>query len=593
MKKIAGSILFLLYVAVVGQSQDLAGPSQGPVTIKGPTQLMVYQPGTFIATLSGNYTGPFEVHWYANGYEHFSYVSNDKTWYQTFSWASPTGNYVMVRVLKDGTMIGLAEMMLQINSQVSSGQLELNKQMLTWHLYPGDPTLMQSFTVSNSGIGMMPWSLSGMPSWLVCSPTTGYGKKVVNVAIESNLLQPGIHKGAITVTASSSGGSPQTVAVTVYKYAQGTSEVPFGGFATPVDGTTVFGSIPVTGWALDDTGIEAVKIYNGSTYLGDAVFVEGARPDVEEAYPDYPNNTEAGWGYMMLTNFLPGGGNGTYTIYAIATDRDGNTVTLGSKTIYCDNAHAVKPFGAIDTPSAGGAAFGREFVNWGWVLTPQPNRVPTDGSTIAVWVDGINLGHPHYNIYRADIASLFPGYNNSNGAVGYFYLDTTKYQSGIHTIQWTATDNVGNSDGIGSRFFSINNSSSAPDDIDADCSSPEPQSDFPDDEIAGDALPREFAIVDPAKALIKLELAPYFTSSAGAYSGFTRLGSTLKSLPIGSTLNTTNGTFTWQPGPSLLGKFMLEFRKLIDGQIHSCTITYTLGDIKPEAPRRPRRHLHP
>ncbi|NIO79428.1 MAG: hypothetical protein GTN53_02575, partial [Candidatus Aminicenantes bacterium] len=160
---------------------------------------------------------------------------------------------------------------------------------------------------------------------------------------------------------------------------------------------------------------------------------------------------------MILTNFLPDGGNGTFKIHAIATDMEGNQVTLGTKTIICDNANAVKPFGAIDTPDQGGIASGSNYVNYGWVLTPLPNTIPTDGSTIQVWVDGVSVGNPVYNQYRQDIADLFPGYNNSNGAVGYFYLDTTQYENGVHTIQWTAADDAGNTDGIGSRYFTIQN----------------------------------------------------------------------------------------------------------------------------------------
>jgi hypothetical protein len=237
------------------------------------------------------------------------------------------------------------------------------------------------------------------------------------------------------------------------------SSNPFGDFSTPIDGSTVMSSIAVTGWALDDSGIEHVKVYCGEVdnlvYVGDAVLVEGARPDVAAAYPDYPDNTKAGWGYMLLTNFLPNGGNGTFKLWAIATAKDGEETTLGSKTIYADNANAVKPFGAIDTPTQGGIASGKNFINWGWVLTPQPNQIPTNGSTINVYVNGVKIGNPTYNIYREDIATLLPGYTNSNGAVGYFYLDTTKYADGVHTIQWTATDNAGNTDGIGSRYFSI------------------------------------------------------------------------------------------------------------------------------------------
>ena len=157
------------------------------------------------------------------------------------------------------------------------------------------------------------------------------------------------------------------------------------------------------------------------------VMTEGARPDVARQHPDYPHNTQAGWGYMMLTNFLPNGGNGTYIIEAVATDYEGKQTSLGTKTIYCDNANAVKPFGALDEPTQGGTASGSAFVNWGWALTPQPNSIPSDGSTINVYVDGVYQGHPTYNQYRQDIADLFPGYMNSNGAVGYFNLDTTAY----------------------------------------------------------------------------------------------------------------------------------------------------------------------
>jgi hypothetical protein len=162
---------------------------------------------------------------------------------------------------------------------------------------------------------------------------------------------------------------------------------------------------------------------------------------------------------MMLTNFLPGGGNGTFTLHAIARDVSGHTAALGTKTITCDNANAIKPFGAIETPAQGGTASGSAFIVWGWVLTPQPDSIPKDGSTINVIVDGVNAGHPAYDVYRADIAALFPGYANSNGAVGYFYLDTTTYEDGVHTIQWTVTDSAGNTEGIGSRYFSIRNNS--------------------------------------------------------------------------------------------------------------------------------------
>jgi hypothetical protein len=230
---------------------------------------------------------------------------------------------------------------------------------------------------------------------------------------------------------------------------------PFGHFATPGDGAVVSGSIPVTGWVLDDIDMARVEIYAGGNYIGNAVFTENARPDVEEAFPGYPKNHLAGWGYMLLTNPLP---DSTYTIDALAVDITGHQVLLGSTTIKIDNRSAVKPFGAIDLPVQGGSAFGTKYRIQGWVLTPPPNKIPEYGSTINVYVDGEYLGHATYNIYRADIAALFPGYANSNGAMAYFDFDTTSFPNGVHTLHWTATDNAGNTDGIGSRYFTIQNS---------------------------------------------------------------------------------------------------------------------------------------
>ncbi len=241
---------------------------------------------------------------------------------------------------------------------------------------------------------------------------------------------------------------------------------PFGSLDNPVDGSAVSGTVQITGWTLDDVEVANVKIYRiegaSLVYIGDGAFVEGARPDVAADFPYYPNSQKAGWSYSLVTNSLPDGGNSSYPIQVIATDNEGNQITLGTSTIHCDNANAVKPFGNIDTPAQGGAVSGASYTNSGWVLTPPTDTIPihtipTDGSTIHVYIDGVNVGHPIYNIYRSDIATLFPGYANSNGAGASFTFDTTAYTDGVHTIQWTATDDAGNSDGIGSRYFNIQN----------------------------------------------------------------------------------------------------------------------------------------
>jgi hypothetical protein len=343
--------------------------------------------------------------------------------------------------------------------------LSLSKTELNFgHLIGEVAPRSQSIYVYNTGGGTLNWSATTVEPWLVPNPASGVGGEILNISISPEGLTAGTYTGTIVVSSADAGivNSPQSITINLKIKNAYQNESPFGELATPqppgttADEFTVFGSIPITGWVLDDVQIEAVKIYyNESSYIGDAVFVEGARPDIELAYPEYPENSRAGWGYMMLTNSLP---DGSYLLYAVAIDNTGKETRLGERSVIIDNLNAVKPFGTIDAPTQGGVISGERFVNWGWALTPQPNTIPTDGSTILIWLDGVLLGNPFdYNVYNALIATKFPGYNNSDGAAAYLHIDTTQYENGVHTIAWSVTDDAGNSNGIGSRYFTIHN----------------------------------------------------------------------------------------------------------------------------------------
>lgn len=344
-------------------------------------------------------------------------------------------------------------------------ELSLNRDALYFSaLTGGVGSPPQSVWITNAGGGNLMWSIEDAPSWLDYDPSSNYyGIDKLTLSLDSEALAsmaPGTYTGTVTVENNSFPVDGGNVAVNLQVYNPSETVPPFGQFATPTDQSTVSSSVPFTGWVLDDVGVDSVKLYlvsgAASTFIGDALLVEGARPDIESAYHTYPQAYKAGWGYMMLTNFLPNGGNGTFTIRAVAMDMEGNETTLGNKTVYVNNADAVKPFGAIDTPAQGGGASGNNFVNAGWVLTPLPNSIPADGSTIRLWIDGIQLGNDAvFGTPREDIMSLFPGYSNSDGAGAYFYIDTTAYTGGVHTITWTASDSAGNADGIGSRYFII------------------------------------------------------------------------------------------------------------------------------------------
>lgn len=275
-------------------------------------------------------------------------------------------------------------------------------------------------------------------------------------------------QGSVTIVAhaqaSVTGAFNNSVSVVV---SLGNPAPPFGAVDTPADNATVAGEVGVTGWALDDGGVARIEVSRdnvageptGRVFLGNATFVSGARPDVRAAYPQVQNNDTAGWGFMVLTNMLPNRGNGSFTLHAHAFDYGGLSTLLGSKRITGANTASTLPFGTIDTPAQGATVSGT-IINFGWALTPSAaRRIPFDGSTIDVYIDGVWFGHPVYNQFRSDIAALFPGLQNTNGAVGYFTLDTTRLSNGLHTIAWVIRDDGGGASGVGSRYFRVQNGS--------------------------------------------------------------------------------------------------------------------------------------
>ncbi len=429
--------------------------------------------------------------------------------------------------------------------------LSLSEASLNFGISGALATSAQTVSVNFINGSGVAWTASSSEPNIIVSPTSGNGNGTMQISASAG------PSGIVTVSAPGAANSPQTITVRVSTVAP---SAPYGSFDTPVNDTTgVAGAIPVTGWALDNVEVSSVGIWrepvvneaasaNGLVFIGNAVFIAGSRPDVQATYPDAPFNYRGGWGYMLLTNFLPNAsgsgasGNGTYTLHAIVTNAGGQTLDLGARTIAVDNANASKPFGTIDTPAQGGTAEGNAYVNFGWALTQNPYFISTDGSTITVFVDGLALGHPTYNQYRSDIASLFPGLANSNGAIGFYYVDTTTLANGVHTISWSVSDNAGRNDGIGSRYFTVANTGGEN----------VPASEQPNE-------PGQIKTDATGVYSISIEELDRVELPVGATRGYLLVNNQRRPLPIGSTLK--GGRFYWEPGPGFLGGYDLLFEQ--------------------------------
>ena len=457
---------------------------------------------------------------------------------------------------------------------VSTPVLSVNRSRLNFGYGNSLITSPQTVTVNITGGLNVGWTVASDRPNVTVSPASGTGSGTFQVTATPP-AGGGSNGAIITVSAPGATGSPQQVQVNVTAVSP---TVPFGFFDTPVDNTTgIAGAIAVTGWALDSVEVTNVGIWreplpgesqsNSLIFIGDANFVADARPDVAAGFPSSPFQYRAGWGYSMLTNFQPNSngsgplGNGTYRLHAIMTNKSGAQVDLGGRTITVDNAHASRPFGTIDTPAQGGSASGNSFVNFGWALTQNPFAIPIDGSTITVILDGVAVGHPAYNQFRSDIATLFPGLANSNGAVGFFFIDTTTLQNKVHTISWNVFDNGSRGDGIGSRYFSVLNANgggvAAPEDP--------PTA----DSLAGPVRLRSgYDPNAPQQALasdngggysIEMEQLGRIELSLGASKGYQVVGGEAGDLPLGSSLKA--GVFYWQAPLAFLGKYELVFER--------------------------------
>jgi hypothetical protein len=465
----------------------------------------------------------------------------------------------------------------------------------------GASTTAQQITISQGSGTPVSWTVTIDQPWLQASPASGSGAKLVSISLEPGVALPTTNSSAV-VTVTPSSGTAKTVQVT-FTVIAGPGAVPFGTIETPADNTGgVTGSIPVTGWALDDIDIARVRVLrdpvagegSGEVLIGNAVLVEGARPDVAAAYPTLPHKTRAGWGYLLLTNMLPNQGNGTFRLSAYADDVDGHTVLLGSKTITCTNSTATAPFGAIDTPAQGETVSGTAN-NFGWVLSRGTRRAdPPGGGNVRVVVDGAFLGSPAGWTSRPDLSSLFPvsEYSGINTAAGVYGLNTASLANGVHTIAWVVTDNLGVSSGIGSRYFSVLNGGSLFAGLSADMGSTSDSlvidgaatSNVTVSELGASAA---LASVDSSPILARrgyAEETPFRRIGAAASglatvqseemdrielalsdqpgdrcTGYSVTAGVNAPLPVGSSLDPATCVFTWQAGLGFVGTYDFVF----------------------------------
>ena len=453
------------------------------------------------------------------------------------------------------------------------------------------------------------WMVTANRPWIVVTPNTGSGPATLRVSIDpaaAAALTPSVidYRGEIGITAAFAPATAvgRLLVVLIVK-APGATSAPIGVFETPLNNTpNASGAIPVTGWAIDDIDLARIQIFRdpvagegtSEIFIGDAIRVKGARPDISARFST-PQARRAGWGYMLLSNVLPGGGNGTFTFSAYVDDVDGHRVLLGRRTATFDNAAAIRPFGTIDEPTQGQTVSGT-ILNRGWALTPAGKAIPFDGSTVKVYIDGLLLAPVSaYNRARPDVKAFFPGLANADGPEGVLSIDTTLLADGVHTIAWGVTDDAGVAEGIGSRYFTVQNGGaslvSAPADSARSAAAvarlPRLQTEVwsragMDDtgwatrvetDVQGN---RTLHVAEGQR--VELFLDPTLAAPCGIYDGHLLGGDVAGPLPAGASLDAQLGIFRWQLAPGFHGTFQFVFvQRGCDKRERRIPLTVILG----------------
>jgi len=501
------------------------------------------------------------------------------------------------------------------HSGASTARLVLNRPVLNFGIAAGTiktPQQLLRLSVVNANAGTPCWSVTSDLSFVTVTPSSGCGSATLTVSLVNQTYHgSGDFSGYLRVSSSGVINSPQYTQTVVRVL--GATTAPSGMIDTPANGATVTGSVPVTGWAVDDVGISRVTVCRSpvtgeqgghpacgpnQVYLGDAVMIEDARPDVQAVSPTTPFNYRAGWGFMVLTNMLPNQGVGNFTFHANAFDLDGRFAALGSKNVTARNDLLTEPFGAIDTPGQGETISG-SYANFGWVLSRVRRADPPGGGAVTVYIDGVGVGSPVGWNQRADLTAAFPGYPGLSTALGVYGINSTQYANGLHTIAWVVSDSAGVTSGVGSRFFSIFNTGSSvteaamrpigPDLGRRDGEVALKASEAPILMRAGFSTLRSMQTVKagvsgrtyvraPERDRVEIRLAgPSDSSSRAEYAGYLVVDERLRELPIGSSFDPERGAFYWQPGLGYVGDYDFVFiRTLADGTRERIPVRITL-----------------
>jgi hypothetical protein len=190
------------------------------------------------------------------------------------------------------------------NISEPSPRISLNPTSLSFSaVRTGRFPASKTFSLTNTSVGTLNWSISDDAAWLNANPSSGSSNSAtITVAVNTTNLSTGPHNATITVSSSNADNSPQTVAVT---YNLSEPSLCDSSTVDPVFLVCPGGDAPFR---------VRLKLQDGSPAVGDAsVYLQfyncsgiqpcPSSPPFTTVYPVAPSDANGG-----LTFFMKGGG---------------------------------------------------------------------------------------------------------------------------------------------------------------------------------------------------------------------------------------------------------------------------------------------
>ncbi|QLY79117.1 N-acetylmuramoyl-L-alanine amidase [Clostridium intestinale] len=206
----------------------------------------------------------------------------------------------------------------------------------------------------------------------------------------------------------------------------------------PINNETITNSgVDISGWAINNSGFKAIKVYVNGNYLEDAIY-GFYRYDVQAVYPKYSDSLTSGFKISINKNSLVAGKN------IIQLNFIGNDGGVENRSIIL-NYQVIQHKYNLELPYSDNIDSDLNIQGWSADGTGIKN--------VEVFIDNVLKGNAKINIKRQDVYNVFNNYADSDKSGFELKIAKTDISYGNHKLRVEITQNSGNKATVVKDFY--------------------------------------------------------------------------------------------------------------------------------------------